>query len=194
MFGSPMIGSWSSQGSQAMPGNPDFQPARNPWTPQNANNPGSQGNPWNAQNANNYYQNYLNAQGPAKDAMIRQMQGADNGAAFNAAMKQGGNVLTGGAGGQYGYQHNPAAAGLNQIADMRKQFMQGGGQQPSMGKPAAQPSFQQWSSQQPYPSGKLQPYGPYTNPNSPASMNRNNQLLSQFLNSNYSYNPNLVQY
>lgn len=41
--------------------------------------------------------------------------------------------------------------------------------------------FGQWASQQPFPSGKLQPYGPFTDPNSPASMQRNQQLMQQYM-------------
>lgn len=41
--------------------------------------------------------------------------------------------------------------------------------------------FGQWASQQPFPSGKLTPYGPFTDPNSPASMHRNQQLMQQYM-------------
>lgn len=54
------------------------------------------------------------------------------------------------------------------------------GQWSSQGQPPPQPTFQQFAQQQPYPSGKLQPYGPFMNPQSPASLFRQQQLLAQF--------------
>lgn len=60
---------------------------------------------WNGQNANALYGAYQNTNDQAlRDSMVRDMQGSDNGAAFNAAMRGSGNVLSGGPGGQYSYQ------------------------------------------------------------------------------------------
>ena len=41
-------------------------------------------------------------------------------------------------------------------------------------------NFGSWVGQQPYPSGKLDPYGPFVNPYSPASLYRTQQLQAQY--------------
>ena len=90
-----------------------------------------------SQNAQNLWSQYQGAQpGQGRDDLIRQMQGTDNGAAFNANMKNGGWVRTDSPGGNYSYSQPGGVTDQVQ----RMQDAQGLNRQ-------GQPLTQQWSSQ-----------------------------------------------
>jgi len=90
-----------------------------------------------SQNAQNLWNQYQGAQpGQGRDDLIRQMQAGDNGAAFNANMKNGGWVRTDSPGGNYSYSQPGGVSDQVQ----RMQDAQGLNRQ-------GQPQTQQWSSQ-----------------------------------------------
>ena len=90
-----------------------------------------------SQNAQNLWNQYQVAQpGQARSDLIRQMQAADNGAAFNANMENNGYVLNSGPGGNFSYSQPGGVSDQVQ----RMQDAQGLNRQ-------GQPQTQQWSSQ-----------------------------------------------
>lgn len=87
---------------------------------------------FNADSAQQLYNQYQGAQpGADRDNLVKMMQGGDNGAAFNQAMRSGGNMLSGGANGQYSYSggHQGApgsAAGTMNPYGNKNPYMPGG--------------------------------------------------------------------
>jgi len=105
-----------------------------------------------SQNAQNLWNQYQVAQpGQARSDLIRQMQAADNGAAFNANMKNNGYVLNAGPGGNYSYSQPGGVS--DQVR--RMQDAQGLDRQ---GQPWP---TQQWSSQGPMVPGPGNQQTPY---------------------------------
>jgi hypothetical protein len=105
---------------------------RNRYNAQNAVNNYNQ-NGFNSQNANQLYQTYNNTQNQGdRDAIVRLMQGNDQGVGYNNAMRQGGYMLNSGPNGSYTYE---------------------GGHQPAPGGPAPLPPMNPYGNRNPYVPG-----------------------------------------